>query len=76
MEPTAQAQLGPLGLWVAMTCNGFTGLVGWNRVAGWSGLAATAGALYLPAGQVMASTWGRAVLPMGRFLAPREPAEA
>ncbi|MFF1711702.1 hypothetical protein [Streptomyces sp. NPDC058268] len=62
MEPTAQAQLGPLGLTS----------VGWNRVTGWSGLGAT-GALYLLAGQVLASTWGRPVLPRGRFPAPDAP---
>ncbi|MFE0105409.1 acetate uptake transporter [Streptomyces sp. NPDC059009] len=62
-----------LVVFVAMTCNGFTGAVGWNRIAGWFGLGATAGALYLLAGQVMASTWGRPVLPMGRFLAPDAP---
>ncbi|MYT72819.1 acetate uptake transporter [Streptomyces sp. cg28] len=65
-----------LVVFVAMTCNGFTGIEGWNRVAGWFGLGATAGALYLLAGQVMASTWGRPVLPMGRFLTPPELAES
>ncbi|WP_329115015.1 acetate uptake transporter [Streptomyces sp. NBC_01465] len=62
-----------LVVFVAMTCNGFTGEVIWNRVAGWAGLCAAAGALYLLAGQIMASTWGRAVLPMGRFVAPEMP---
>ncbi|MDG4860972.1 acetate uptake transporter [Streptomyces sp. T-3] len=56
---------------VGMTVNGFTGSVGWNRVTGWAGLLASAGALYLLAGQILASTWGRNVLPMGRFIAPR-----
>ncbi|RFU87294.1 hypothetical protein DY218_08050 [Streptomyces triticagri] len=64
-----------LVVFVAMTCNGFTGEVIWNRVAGWAGLAASAGALYLLAGQVLASTWGRPVLAMGRFLAPALPQE-
>jgi succinate-acetate transporter protein len=59
-----------LVVFVAMTLNGFTGDVIWNRIAGWAGLSAAAGALYLLAGQIMASTWGRPVLPMGRFLAP------
>ncbi len=30
------------------------------------------GATYLLAGQILAGTWGRQVLPMGRFLAPEE----
>ncbi|MER5887550.1 acetate uptake transporter [Streptomyces sp. NPDC001941] len=64
-----------LVVFVAMTCHGFTGAVGWNRLAGWAGLAAALGALYLLAGQVLASTWGRPVLPMGRFLAPEESPE-
>ncbi|MFJ2744102.1 acetate uptake transporter [Streptomyces sp. NPDC087440] len=65
-----------LVVFVAMTCFGFTGIVGWNRVAGWAGLCAAAGATYLLAGQVLASTWGRPVLPMGRFLAPEEHPES
>lgn len=59
-----------LAVFVALTCAGFTGAVAWTRVAGWAGLSAATGALYLLAGQVIASTWGRDVLPMGRFLAP------
>ncbi|MHA6765362.1 acetate uptake transporter [Streptacidiphilus sp. PAMC 29251] len=56
-----------LVVFVAMTVFGFTGVTVWNRIAGWSGLAAAAGALYLLAGQVLASTWGRPVLPMGKL---------
>ncbi|WP_327131484.1 hypothetical protein OG311_09665 [Streptomyces sp. NBC_01343] len=109
MEPSAQAQLGALGLtgfivvtviatgidagvfpeklghsvlppvlvvFVGMTVSGFTGSQTWLRVTGWSGLLAALGATYLLAGQIMASTWGRQVLPMGRFLAPEEHPEA
>ncbi|MER5729939.1 acetate uptake transporter [Streptomyces sp. NPDC002138] len=65
-----------LVVFVAMTVNGFTGEVLWNRITGWAGLLAALGALYLLAGQILASTWGRPVLPMGRFLAPEEHPEA
>ncbi|MEY9871470.1 succinate-acetate transporter protein [Streptacidiphilus sp. MAP12-33] len=63
-----------LVVFVAMAVAGFTDSTTWNRVAGWSGLLAAAGALYLLAGQVMASTWGRPVLPMGQ-LRPPDPAD-
>ncbi|WP_229340986.1 hypothetical protein [Streptomyces flavotricini] len=58
--------------------SGFTGSRTWLRVTGWSGLPAALGATYLLAGQIMASTstWGRQVLPMGRFPAPEEHPEA
>ncbi|MFJ7156846.1 acetate uptake transporter [Streptomyces sp. NPDC101118] len=65
-----------LVVFVGMTVHGFTGDVVWNRIAGWSGLLAALGATYLLAGQILASTWGRPVLPMGRFLAPEESPEA
>ncbi|MCX5197630.1 acetate uptake transporter [Streptomyces sp. NBC_00249] len=65
-----------LVVFVAMTVSGFTGSPTWNRVTGWSGLLAALGATYLLAGQILASTWGRQVLPMGRFLAPEEHPEA
>lgn len=65
-----------LVVFVAMTVSGFTGPQTWGRVTGWSGLLAALGATYPLAGQVMASTWGRQVLPMGRFLAPEEHPEA
>ncbi|GAA4088591.1 MULTISPECIES: acetate uptake transporter [Streptomyces] len=59
-----------LVVFVGLVCNGFTGEVIWNRIAGWAGLCAALGATYLLAGQILASTWGRPVLPMGRFLSP------
>ncbi|MFJ8309224.1 MULTISPECIES: GPR1/FUN34/YaaH family transporter [unclassified Streptomyces] len=61
-----------LVVFVGLVCNGFTGEVIWNRIAGWAGLCAALGATCLLAGQILASAWGRPVLPMGRFLSPQE----
>lgn len=88
MEPSAQAQLGALGLTgfivVTVIATGIDAgifpeelgrsvlpLVGFY-IGGLAQLLAGLGATYLLAGQIMASTWGRQVLPMGRFLTPEE----
>ncbi|MFD9634551.1 acetate uptake transporter [Streptomyces violascens] len=65
-----------LVVFVGLVCIGFTGGVIWTRITGWAGLCAALGATYILAGQILASTWGRAVLPMGRFLSPLERQEA